>query len=522
MHLTAGLHRSMQRDPDGIAIIDGSHEITFTELADRVARLASGLRSLGARPGDRIGMLSINSPRYLEYLLACLWGGFVFAPVNSRWSVEEMNYQINDAGIGLLIADEPGSAQASELRQKSPALRELVFSGSDRLPEGFTDYEQLICGSDPIGDCRLGGGSLAGILYTGGTTGTPKGVMISPEQLLVSALGTLVTVGGPNAPERFLHVSPLYHLAALASMLQQLQLGSTHVVLGDFDVPTLVETIQQHRITATTLVPTMIARLVAYVESTGANISSLARLGYGASPISQTALRDVQRVLPGIELCQRYGMTELGPVATVLTPEDHRDEAHPERLKSAGRAAAHAEVRVIAADDEELPVGEIGEVVVRGGNLMLGYWNKPEETAQALRGGWMHTGDVGYFDRSGYLYVIDRLKDMIVSGGENVYSAEVEKVLALHPAVATCAVIGVPDDDWGERVHAVVVLRAGAQVTAAQLREHCSTHIARYKAPRTVLFVEELPLSPVGKILKRELRLRHSAPSSSHSATGSS
>ncbi|PRZ43922.1 acyl-CoA synthetase (AMP-forming)/AMP-acid ligase II [Antricoccus suffuscus] len=509
MHLTAGLHRSIQRDPDGIAIVDGAREITFTELAERVARLASGLAGLGASPGDRIGMLATNSPRYLEYVLACLWGGYVFAPVNSRWSREEMTYQINDAGIGLLIVGESGTARARELRETAGDLRSLVFCGSDPAPDGFVDYEQLISGSAPVEDCRLGGKALAAILYTGGTTGTPKGVMISPEQLLVSGLGTLVTAGMANMPERFLHVSPLYHLAALASALQQVQLGSTHVVLGDFDVPTLVEAIQKHRITATTLVPTMIQRLVAYVEETGVDISTLVRLGYGASPISQTTLRDVQRLLPGIQLCQRYGMTELGPVATVLTPEDHLDRDHPERLKSAGRAAAHAEVRVVDTVDKELPVGEIGEIVVRGGNLMLGYWNKPAETAEALRGGWMHTGDVGYFDRSGYLYVVDRLKDMIVSGGENVYSAEVEKVLALHPAVASCAVIGVPDDDWGERVHAVVVLRPGAQVTAGELREHCGAHIARYKAPRTVFFTDALPVSAVGKILKRELRASH-------------
>ncbi len=519
MHLTAGLHRSIQRDPEGIALVDGAREITFVELADRVARLAAGLAGLGARPGDRIGMLATNSPRYLEYVLACLWGGYVFAPVNSRWSLEEMAYQVDDAGIGLLIVDESGTARAQELQEAATDLRSLVFCGSDPVPEGFSDYEQLISGAVPGEDCRLGGNALAGILYTGGTTGTPKGVMISPEQLLVSALGTLVTAGMANVPERFLHVSPLYHLAALASALQQFQLGSTHIVLGDFDVPTLVEAIQRHRITATTLVPTMIQRLLSYVEETGADISTLARLGYGASPISQTTLQDVRRLLPGIQLCQRYGMTELGPVATVLTPEDHLDESHPERLKSAGRAAAHAEVRVVGADDKELPVGGIGEIIVRGGNLMLGYWNKPMETAEALRGGWMHTGDVGYFDRSGYLYVIDRLKDMIVSGGENVYSAEVEKVLALHPAVASCAVIGVPDDDWGERVHAVVVLRPGAHATAAELREHCGEHIARYKAPRTVFFADALPISAVGKILKRELRVSYAADSTTSASS---
>ncbi len=509
VYLTQGLHRSVSQCPDKIALVNGDRQFTHTELIDRIGRLAAALAGLGAAEGDRIGILATNSAEYVEYALACPWGGFVLAPINNRWSLTEMAYQVDDAEITVLITDPASLAQARELRDKCSTLASIVCYGAAQLPDDCLDYEDLITASTPMADRRLSGDALAAILYTGGTTGVPKGVMLGPGQIMVSGMGSLLSAGLPNRPERFLHVSPLYHMAALAGIYQQVMLGSTQYVLGEFDVHRLAETIERERITATTLVPTMIQRLLTLIETTGADLSSLIHLGYGASPISETVLRQGLRLLPHLQMCQRYGMTELGPVATLLTPADHRDVTHPQRLRSAGRAAMHTEVRVVGENGEEMPVGQVGEVVVRGGNIMLGYWKKPAETAHALRGGWMHTGDMGYFDDDGYLYVVDRLKDMIVTGGENVYSAEVESVLSLHESVASCAVIGVPDPDWGERVHAVVVLTPGHESDASTLREFCAQYIARYKAPRTVEFVPALPLSPVGKILKRTLREQH-------------
>jgi acyl-CoA synthetase (AMP-forming)/AMP-acid ligase II len=249
----------------------------------------------------------------------------------------------------------------------------------------------------------------------------------------------------------------------------------------------------------------MIQLLVDHPDIGRHNLSSLRGVVYGASPIPQPVLERAMKAFPSASFTQAYGMTELAPVATMLSPADH--EAG--RLRAAGRAAPHAEVRVVDPDDAEVPAGTVGEIIVRGGHVMQGYWNSPDETAHALRGGWMHTGDGGYLDEQGYLYVVDRLKDMIVSGGENVYSAEVENAVARHPAVAQCAVIGVPDPDWGERVHAVVVLHPGATLTAAELREHAKTLIAGYKAPRSMEIAGALPLSGAGKVLKRELRQKY-------------
>lgn len=517
MYLTQGLHRSLQRTPHAPAVIDGPVRHTFVELGDRVARLAGGLAALGVAEGDRVAMMARNSHRFVEYVFGVLWAGAVINPVNIRWSIEEIAYSLVDSDTRILLVDDEFAPVAEELRARCPRLDAVVHFGRDAPSEGMYGYERLIAAHEPVEDVRRGGDALAGLLYTGGTTGDPKGVMVSHAGLLVSQLGTLAGNGVANAAGRVLHVAPLFHLASLGTLFTHTVLGSTHVLLPTFDVATVAASVQQHEITDITLVPTMIQRLIEHAEHTGTKLSSLRRLGYGASPISEAVLRRVITLLPETQLCQRYGMTELGPVATVLRPDEHAGH----RLGSAGRAAPHAEVRVVDADDNDLPAGEVGEIIVRGGNLMLGYWNKPEATAQALAGGWMHTGDAGYLDTDGYLYVVDRIKDVIVTGGENVYSAEVERALATHPAVASCAVIGVPDEEWGERVHAVVVLNPQQTVTIEALRAHCKRFIAGYKAPRTVESVDALPLSPVGKILKRTLRDRYLAYDESPTTSGS-
>jgi acyl-CoA synthetase (AMP-forming)/AMP-acid ligase II len=264
--------------------------------------------------------------------------------------------------------------------------------------------------------------------------------------------------------------------------------------------------IGEHSITDLTLVPTMIQMIVDHERVEEFDLSSARRIFYGAAPISEGLLQRAMKTMPDAAFSQLYGMTELAPAITFLSPEDHED---PVRRRSAGRPLAHVDVRVVDADDVEVPRGATGEIVVRGGNVMLGYWERPAETAEALKNGWMHTGDGGYLDDDGFLYICDRIKDMIITGGENVYSAEVESVLSLHPAVAGCAVIGVPDERWGERVHAVVVPVAGATIGLADLREFCSARIAGYKTPKTMELAAALPLSAAGKVLKTELRKRY-------------
>ncbi|MCA1846906.1 MAG: AMP-binding protein, partial [Actinobacteria bacterium] len=349
---------------------------------------------------------------------------------------------------------------------------------------------------------------LAGLFYTGGTTGFPKGVMLSHANLTTSTMGVVAAeILTPRGV--YLHAAPMFHLADLACWCGHLALGGVHVFIPMFEPVAVMTAVETHRVTDTILVPTMLQMLVDHPLLPQHDLSSLSRMLYGASPISEALLDRVMKALPWTALTQGYGMTELAPLATYLPPEDHTGA----RLRSAGKAASITELRIVDAEDNEVPRGTVGQICVRGGQVMQGYWRKPEETEAALQGGWMHTGDAAYMDDEGYIFIVDRVKDMIVSGGENVYSAEVENAVAQHPAVAMCAVIGVPDDEWGERVHAVVVLKPEASATGDQIRDHAKTLIAGYKAPRTVEFTDALPISGAGKVLKRELREKYWAES---------
>ncbi|MBL1078248.1 long-chain-fatty-acid--CoA ligase [Nocardia sp. 2] len=505
MYLTQGLHRAVQQHPDGIMTICGERTRTFAEVADRVARLAGGLRGLGVEPGDRVAILALNSDRYHEYLLAVPWADAVLNPANIRWSPAEIAYSLVDSGTSVLFVDDAFAPMLPALRAAVPELRAVVHCGDGPTPEHAVGHEELIAASEPVPDARRGGDQLAGIFYTGGTTGHPKGVMLSHANLAVSALGALGTgfVFRPGA--RFLHAAPMFHLADLAGWHGQLMLGGTHVMIPAFDPVATMRAIETHRVTESVLVPVMIQMLVDHPEVANHDLSSIRGIMYGASPIAQPVLERAMKVFPEAGFVQAYGMTELAPIATLLSPEDHLAG----RLRSAGRAVPHSEIRVLDPEGVEVPRGTVGEVAVRGGHVMLGYWNNPEETAATIPDGWLRTGDGGYLDGDGYLHIVDRVKDMIVTGGENVYSAEVENALAAHPAIAACAVIGVPDHDWGERVHAVLVCHPGTTVTLEEIRTHTKSRIATYKAPRTIEIAESLPLSGAGKILKRELRKQH-------------
>jgi acyl-CoA synthetase (AMP-forming)/AMP-acid ligase II len=502
MYLTQGLHRAVSQNPDAPATIFAGRVWTWRESAERVARIAAGLLDLGVAPGDRVAILSLNSDVYHELLLAIPWADAVSVPANTRWSCAEIAFSLEDSGTRVLIVDDTFAPMVPELRERAPGLASVVHTGA-AAPADAVDLEALIAAHAPAPDVRRHGDALAGIFYTGGTTALPKGVMLSHTNLLTSALGMAATGEFMGPGGRLLHAAPMFHLADGAAWATQTALGGTHVMIPQFSPVAVATAIEEHRVTDVLLVPTMIQMLVDSPDTADADLSSLQRLYYGASPISEAVLDRAAKRLPTTAFTQAYGMTELSPGATLLTTADHAVE----RLRrSAGRALPHAEVRIFDADDNEVPTGVPGEVVCRGANVMLGYWNRPEETAAALRGGWMHTGDGGYLDEQGYLFIVDRVKDMIVSGGENVYSVEVENALASHPAVAACAVIGVPDDQWGERVHAVVVPVPGATATEKELYEHVRGLIATYKAPRSVEFVTALPISGAGKVLKRELR----------------
>jgi len=507
MHLTQSLHRAVQQTPDAPMTIFNGRTRTFREVQDRVARLAGGLRALGVGSGDRAGILALNADNYNEALLAIAWADGVLNPQNIRWSAAEIAYALSDSETSVLFVDDAFAGVAEQLLRDVPALKTVVHWGSGETPANTTSYDVLVEQSEAIEDARRSGDELAGLFYTGGTTGTPKGVMLTHNNLVASALGTLASGAFVTPGGRYLHAAPMFHLADLAAWTAQLQLGGTHVIVPKFDPVDVLRAIQDDGATDVLIVPTMIQALVDDPRRMDFNTDGLRHILYGASPIDDALLERAMKAFPQAEFTQAYGMTELSPVATLLSPSDHLESpGSPARLRSAGRAAPHAEVRIVDPDDNELPRGEVGEIIVRGPHVMVGYWNKPEESAAALRGGWMHTGDAGRMDDAGYVYVVDRIKDMIITGGENVYSAEVENALCAHPAVAAAAVIGLPDEQWGERVHAVVVLSPDATANESELIDHVRALIAGYKTPRGVTILDALPVSGAGKVLKRELR----------------
>ncbi|MFI6266632.1 AMP-binding protein [Micromonospora sp. NPDC051006] len=430
-------------------------------------------------------------------------GDAVVVPVNSRWTAAEVGAVLRDCGATVLVVDDSYASMLADLRRQAPNLSAVVAMGDAANPQETVDHEDLIADAARIEDSRRGGDALFGIFYTGGTTGPSKGAMLTHDNVLTSALGSLATGEFVTPGGSLLHVAPLFHLADLAMWVAMLVTGGTHVMLPQFTPAGVLAAIEEHRITDMLLVPTMIQLLVDCPDTDRFDVTNLNQLVYRGSSIAPAVLARARKALPAARLVQAYGMTELAPVATLLLPADHDV---PELVRSAGRAAPHSAVRIVDADGAELRRGEVGEIVVGGDHVMLGYWQRPDETTHALRDGWMHTGDAGFMDGKGYVYVVDRIKDVIITGDENVYPAEVDGVLAGHPAVVGCAVIGLPDQKWGERVHAVVVLAPGASVTADDLRPFCRRELAGYKVPRSVEFVDALPISAAGKVLKRQLR----------------
>jgi acyl-CoA synthetase (AMP-forming)/AMP-acid ligase II len=499
------LHRLVQQAPSALGSVDGGRRRDWREVEQDVRRFAGALVRSGVRPGDRVALLARNGGVSLDYVLGSFWVGAVINPVNTRWTASEIAYSLRDCATRVLIIDEPFLPMLDAIRAAAPGLEVVVETGASPAA-GSIAYASWLDGPPAAEDLRLGGEALAAVLYTGGTTGRPKGVMLSHANLLASANGYLAFPGA-RPGRAYLHVAPLFHIGALSGLFTSLLAGSTQVFLPAFDPASVLATVERERVSDLFLVPTMLRALLLDPGFAQARLASVERIIYGASCIDDALIDRLTAALPQADFVQAYGMTELSPIATMLGPQDHSAQARAEgRGRSAGRATTAAEVRIVDAQDREAPRGVAGEIVVRGGGVMLGYWGRPEETKAALRGGWMHTGDVGVMDEAGYVTVVDRLKDMIVTGGENVYSAEVENALCSHPAVEQAAVIGVPDARWGEAVHAVVVLKPWAATSAADLTAHCRERIAGYKTPKSFAFVERLPLSPAGKVLKTELR----------------
>lgn len=507
MYITQSLKRSAQLHGDTLASICSGRERTWSETADRVAKFAGALRQLGIGNGERVAMLSLNSDLYFEYFFAVPWAGGVFVPINIRLAPPEVAFWLNDSGSEILLIDERFLPMLAELEGKLETVKKIIYAGQGEAPEGMARMEDLIAAADPVEDAMRGNDDLAGLFYTGGTTGRSKGVMLSHGNLVFNNMNAIHTFNYWQGM-RWLHACPMFHIAGGIGIFGVTQVAGTHVIIPAYAPELALETIQDRKITDTLLVPTMVNMLVNFPDVERFDLKSLQAMAYGASPMPEAVIRRAMEIIPDCGFYHAYGQTEAAPLVTTTPPECHVFEGPNAGLfRAAGQPVVGVEVRVLDEDDNEVPRGEVGEICVRGPNIMLGYWQQPELTAEALRGGWMHSGDGGYMDERGYVFIVDRMKDMVISGGENIYSAEVEDALYQHPAVIECAVIGIPDERWGEAVHAIVRLQEGEQASADELIAHSHKMIAGFKCPRGVDFVTEpLPLSGAGKVLKTELR----------------
>jgi len=489
--------------PERVATVFEGRETRYGELDARAERVAGGLLAAGCAPQGRVAILAKNSDHYTEILFGAAKANLVLVPVNWRLAPPEVRFIVDDAGAEVLFVGPEFAALVEAIREELPSLRAIVALGADHgaweAYESWRDRHQA-----PRPERPAAPSDIAVQMYTSGTTGLPKGAQLSHHGLC-----ELVSTGTRqfeawSAAEVSLVAMPLFHIGGTGYALLGYHMGATNVIMPEVDPGAIIAAIARHRVTKVFFVPAVILFILEHPSCSDADFSSLDLVLYGAAPMPQDLLTKALRVL-GCGFAQVYGLTETSGAVTYLEPHDH-DPARPELLLSCGKAMEGIEIAVVDGDDNPVAPREVGEIVCRASQNMVGYWNLPEETARALRGGWFHTGDAGYLDEAGYLYIYDRVKDMIISGGENIYPAEVENALFGHPGVADVAAIGVPDERWGEAVKAIVVARPGAEPTAEELIAFAKTRIADFKAPSSVDFVAELPRNPSGKILKRELR----------------
>lgn len=498
------IERAARNNPNGECLRYGEIRRTWLQTQQRISAIAGALKNYDMDDGDRIGILSLNCANYYEALFAIPWAGCCAVPLNTRWVLAENQYAISDSGARIIFFDDAFTDQAEILLNEVESLNNAIYIGEGSCPSWANDFESLIAQHKEIPASSRGGDEMAGIFYTGGTTGFPKGVMQSHRAIWASAMSALADFN-MKRQSRYLHAAPMFHMADLAGSMSATLSCCTNVIVQSFDPATVLKLIQDQKVSHTLLVPAMIKMLLNHPDAEGTDVSSLEMILYGASPMPAATLQQCMSMWPHVGLVQAYGQTELAPIATLLSAEDHLTGG--ELLRSAGRPSSISDIRCVQEDGNDCELGEAGEVIVRGPQTMIGYWNKPEQTEKALRDGWVYTGDAGYFSESGHLFIVDRVKDMVITGGENVYTTEVENAVMTHPAVQDVAVIGIPSEQWGEAVHAIVILKPGMEATEEAIKAHCRDQIAGYKLPKSVSFrTEPLPLSGAGKVLKTELR----------------
>ncbi|GAB6171135.1 long-chain fatty acid--CoA ligase [Paradesulfitobacterium aromaticivorans] len=511
------IERNARLFPEKTSFNQGEREISFRSFAERVKSLVRAVSALGIKPGDRAAVLATNCIEYFELYGLTDMGAAILVPLNYRLQVGELEYLLKDSGTSILFFSKQYIETVDSLKSISHLFENAVCL-DERLP-GYLYYEDLLARGSQLkleeenagySDFPVAENDAAYILYTSGTTGLPRGVVLTHrgQYQTANALALEMSI---QKEDITLDMMPLYHAGGHAVALAHFYRGCTSVIMTGFNPRQALELVERHAVTTMQVVPAMIVDMLNQPDLNSFDTSSLRMIFYASSPMPEALLRKAMDRW-GRKFFQAYGLTENGPVATVLAQADHileGEERWTKKLKSCGLPSANCDTRVWNGQGVEVKPGKIGEIVIRSEQVMKEYWGLPELTAKTLKDGWLYTGDLATVDEDGYIYIVDRKKDMIISGGENIYPREVEEVIYKHPAVYECAVVGIPNPKWVESVHALVVLKKDAALSAEELIAYCKSQLAPYKAPKSVEFVPGLPKNPSGKILKKELRSRY-------------
>jgi len=500
------LEKAARQRPDGLALVQGDESITYREFHETALAIGGNLLALGLQPGDRVAFCLANSPRIMEVIYGCFAAGLIVVPVNARLHAREIAYIVGNSGAKVLIHGPE--------YQAGIAANAALFEGVKRFCTEAAEGAALLSAlSNPAHALKAGVEAkpedLCWLFYTSGTTGKPKGAMWNHRMVRCVIMNYLADLHNIQPGEVVLHCAPMSHGSGIVALPTIARAGVNAIMdSASFDIDALLSTVERLKVTHIAfMAPTQIVKLLEDYVPGKYDISSLKAICYGGAPIYVDQLRQAIETFGSI-FVQLYGQGESPITITGMSGALHAEllAAGDSRIGSAGQIRTDVEAHCVDQDDNPLPPGEAGEVVARGDVVMPGYWNNPEASAEALRNGWLHTGDIGYFDDRGFLFLLDRAKDMVISGGNNVYPREVEEVIILHPKIANCVVFGIPDEYWGEAVHAVVVAKAGETISAKEVIDFCGEHMAGYKKPKAVDFVDELPVSGYGKILRREVR----------------
>ncbi len=509
MPLNELIPKAIRLWPKKEAIVCGDIRLSYNELGKRIFSLCNVLKKLGLKKGNRLAIFHENCHRFLEAYFAAAHLGIILVPINIRLSINELCLIIEDSGASVIISQDKFMDRIEELATKT-GIKEIICTGSSKKGNGL-DYEKLLQESEPIiPSIDIKGSDIAQIYYTSGTTGRPKGVMLTHKNVKAHALGTIAELHLTDK-DNWIHAAPMFHLADAWATFAITWAGGRHVFLPVFDTPSVFRLIEKEKITITNLIPTMLNMMVNHPDVGKYDYSSLRVLMSGGAPIAPELVKKIINTFK-CDYIQTYGMTETSPYLTLSILKEHlKSLPWEEQLRykaKTGREFITVSLRVVDENGNDIKKDEkqVGEIIVKGDTITPGYWKLPDETEKAIKDGWLYTGDLAVMDEEGYIQIVDRKKDMIITGGENVYSTEVENVLYMHPAILEAAVIGVPDEHWGEAVKAVVVLKEGHSATEQEIIAFCKKHLAHYKAPKSIDFVNALPKTGSGKIYKKGIR----------------